>query len=401
MKILFLCHRYPFPPNRGGKIRPFHILKHLSRTHDVTVAAVIRSEDGIHGDTDLRAYCTKTLTTPTSELASYGRAIARVSTRQPSSMGYFYSPQLAAAVRTELLSERYEMICVHCSSVAPYVASAGPIPKLLDFGDMDSQKWLAYARHRRFPLALVYGLEGCKMQRAESALARQFDLCSCTTRDELDTLRSYAAPRRSGWFPNGVDTEYFVPTAEPYDADTLCFLGRMDYYPNRECMMKFCAETFPRLRQRRPRIKLLIVGAAPSHAVRRLAREPGVVVTGSVADVRPHVRRAALSVAPLRIARGTQNKILESMAMGIPVVCSPIAARGVDAIPGEHLLTAADASESVEAILHLLENPTERRRLAAAGRARMLSHHTWDHSMRQLDRLVDECVAARSVPQRT
>jgi len=374
-------------------------LKHLSRTHDVTVAALIRTEDGIHGTSELQPYCTKMLTAPTGELASYGRAIACVPTPEPSSMGYFHSPRLAAAVRRELQSTPYDMICVHCSSVAPYVAAAGRVPKMLDFGDMDSQKWLAYARYRRFPLSLVYALEGRKMQRSEAALARQFDLCSCTTRDELDALRKHAAPRRYGWFPNGVDTDYFAPTAEPRDPDTLCFLGRMDYYPNQECMMEFCGETFPRLRQRRPRIKLLIVGAAPSRAIRRLADQPGVVVTGSVADVRPHVRCAALSVAPLRIARGTQNKILESLAMGIPVVCSPIAARGVDAVAGTHLLTANDPQEYAEVILRLLENPAERERLATAGRARILSHHTWDHSMRRFDALLEECLSARPSPR--
>jgi polysaccharide biosynthesis protein PslH len=314
-------------------------------------------------------------------------------------MGYFYSPQLAAAVGTELSRQRYDLICVHCSSVAPYVASVPGVPKLLDFGDMDSQKWLAYAARRRFPLSLVYELEGRKLRRSEVGLAQRFDFCSCTTRDELDTLRSYGTATPSGWFPNGVDTQYFTPTDEPYDGNTMCFLGRMDYYPNQESMVRFCADTLPRLRQRRPGITLLIIGANPSRAVRRLAAEPGVVITGSVADVRPYGRRAALSIAPLHIARGTQNKILESLAMGIPVVCSPIAARGVDAVPGEHLLTAGDTGTYVDTILRLLEHPAERQRLADAGRARMLSHHNWERSMHRLDRLIEECLAAAAHPR--
>ncbi len=375
------------------------MLKHLGRAHDLTVASLIRSAEEVRSEPDLRAYCSKVVLARVGELASRCRALVRLPTREPSSMGYFYSPRLAAAVRAELSKERYDLICVHCSSMAPYVASVPHVPKMLDFGDMDSQKWLAYAAHRRFPLSVGYWIEGRKLQHREAELAQRFDLCSCTTRDELDTLRSFGTATRSGWFPNGVDTEYFKPTEEPYDVDTVCFLGRMDYYPNQECVRRFCAETLPRLRQRRPGIKLLIVGANPSRAVRRLARQPGVIVTGSVADVRPHVRRAALSVAPLRIARGTQNKILDSLAMGIPVVCSPIAARGVDAVPGEHLLTAGEAGDCIEAILRLLENPAERRRLAEAGRARMLSHHGWDRSLRQFDRLIEECLAAGSAPR--
>ena len=372
------------------------MLKHLSRTHEVTLASPVRSTEEVRGQADLQACGIRTLGVHVSELTSRLRALACLATQQPASMGYFYSPRLAAAVRAALAGERYDLICVHCSAVAPYVELVRDIPKMLDFADMDSQKWRAYAAHRRFPLSLAYALEGWKLQRRERELLQRFDLCSCTTRDELDTLRNYGTGARSACFPNGVDTEYFAPTDAPFDPDTICFIGRMDYYPNLECMVRFCAETLPRLRQRRPAIKLLIVGANPSYTARRLGEYPGVTVTGSVADVRPHLRRAALSVAPLRIARGTQNKVLESLAMGVPVVCSSIAARGVDVIPGEHVLVADDPQQCVEMILRLLENAAERDRFAAAGRARMLSHHRWERSLRQFDALIEECVATHA-----
>jgi glycosyltransferase involved in cell wall biosynthesis len=150
----------------------------------------------------------------------------------------------------------------------------------------------------------------------------------------------------------------------------------------------------PQLRQRRPQVKLCIVGADPSAAVRRLGGLTGVTVTGSVPDVRPYVRASVPMVAPLNIARGTQNKILEAMAMGVPVVTSPLAAAGVDAIAGEHLLVARSAGEYVEEILRILQQPTERARLASSGRQRMLSHHSWDTSMRRLDAIVDRCAPA-------
>jgi hypothetical protein len=371
------------------------MVKHLGQAHDLTLACLIRSPEEERRTPDLRAYCSSVLLARAGELASWSRALARLPAREPASMGYFYSPRLAAAVRAALSRTRYDLICVHCSSVASYVASVPHVAKMLDFGDMDSQKWLAYAAHRRFPLSIGYAIEGRKLERMEAALAPRFDLCSCTTPDEADTLRSYGTATPIGWFPNGVDTEYFTPADEPYDADTICFLGRMDYYPNEECMVRFCREILPRLQQRRPGVRLLIVGADPSRPVRRLAGRPGVVVTGTVADVRPYARRAALSVAPLRIARGTQNKILESLAMGVPVVCSPIAARGVDAVPGVHLLTACETNEYVEVIERLLDHPAERRRLADAGRARMLLHHSWDRAMRRLDGLLEQCLAAR------
>ena len=325
-------------------------------------------------------------------VAANARMVGHLFGAAPSSMGYFRSPALHRRIRGKLAAHRFDLIVVHCSSVAPYVADVERIPKLLDFGDMDSQKWIAYSRFKPFPLSLAYWLEGSKLQRAEQRLARRFDTCTCTTRAEFETLESYATGVRTGWFPNGVDASAFQPSDEPYERDTICFVGRMDYYPNQECMFDFCERTFPRIRAKRPSVQLLIVGADPSRAVRRLGRLPGVTVTGSVDQVQPWVRRAALTVAPLNIARGTQNKILESLAMGVPCVCSRLAAKGVDAVPGEHLLAAEEPADYADAILRLLNDPAERRRFSEAGRKRMLSHHDWDQSMRRFDGIIESCM---------
>jgi sugar transferase (PEP-CTERM/EpsH1 system associated) len=310
-------------------------------------------------------------------------------------MGYFLSPLLARRVREELAARPYDLVLVHCSSVAPYVAEVTGVPKVLDFSDMDSQKWLAYAGAHGFPLSLGYRIEGTKLRRAEAELARRFDVCTCATRAETETFDSYGTGVPGDWFANGVDVDHFKPSAEPYDPDTICFVGRMDYFPNSQAMVEFCAETLPLVRARRPGTKLTIVGAEPTRAVRRLAAIPGVVVTGSVKDVRPYLRQAALTVAPLAIARGTQNKILESLAMGVPCVSSDVAAGGVDCVAGEHLLAASTPAGYAEAILRLLGDPAERLRFAEAGRARMLSHHTWESAMRRLDTILARFRAPR------
>jgi sugar transferase (PEP-CTERM/EpsH1 system associated) len=210
-------------------------------------------------------------------------------------------------------------------------------------------------------------------------------------------LKSYGAALASDWFPNGVDSEYFAPQGSDYDPDTIAFVGRMDYYPNQQCMFDFCRETLPLLKRHRPQVKLLIVGADPSPQVRRLGDIEGVKVTGSVPDVRPFVRGAALTVAPLAIARGTQNKILEAMAMGVPVVTSSAAAGGVDAVAGEHLLVADSPPAQCEAIASLLVDRERRGHFARAGRARMLSHHAWPQSMQRLDTIIARCLAAFTV----
>jgi sugar transferase (PEP-CTERM/EpsH1 system associated) len=397
MKILYVCHRFPFPPKRGGKIRPFNMIRHLARSHDVHVASLVRSAQEARDGEGLQDYCVRYDMGRVSAPVQFARMLVRLPTLSPSSLGYFYSTDLARSVRVALSREAFDLIFVHCSSVAQYVAHVERIPKIIDFGDMDSQKWLEYARYKRFPLSLGYALEGRKLEREEQRIARRFDLCTATTRAEWQTLEDYGTGVATDWFPNGVDADYFAPTCEPYDPDTIAFVGRMDYYPNQEAMFDFCLRTLPLVKASRPATKLMIVGADPSPAVRKLTEIDGVTVTGSVPDVRPFVRRAALMIAPLNIARGTQNKILEAMAMGVPVVTSSIAAGGVDARAGEHFHVASTPEEYAAAIRTITSNPAERARLAGGGRARMLSHHSWDKSMRRLDAIIDRCVASRAL----
>jgi sugar transferase (PEP-CTERM/EpsH1 system associated) len=397
LRILYVCHRFPFPPKRGGKIRPFNMIRHLSASgHEVTVASLARSAQEADEGRGIAAHCAHYEIAEVRDLAQMARMVLRLPTPTPSSMGYFYSPILAWRVRGLLARKRYDLIFVHCSSVAQYVAGVRDIPKILDFGDMDSQKWLEYARYKPFPLSTGYWLEGKKLEREERRLARLFDLCTATTRAEWETLESYRTGVATDWFPNGVDSDYFAPSAAPYETDTICFVGRMDYYPNQECMFDFCANVLPRIQARRPQAKLIIVGADPSPAVKRLGQLPGVTVTGSVPDVRPYLQRSALMVAPLNIARGTQNKILEAMAAGVPVVTSAVAAGGVHAVPGEHFHVGNTAEECAAAVLRILEDRRERARLAAAGRSRMLSHHAWDRCMQGLDHVIERCMATFS-----
>ena len=392
MNVLFVCHRFPFPPKRGGKIRPFNMIRHLARDHRVTVASLVRSEAEEREGAGLAAHCAGFEVGRVSDPIQTLRMVARLPTSVPSSLGYFYSSPLARRIRELLARQRFDLIVVHCSSVAQYVEHVEGIPKILDFGDMDSQKWLEYANYKPFPLSLGYALEGRKLEREERRLASRFDMCTATTRAEWETLEGLRAAASTGWFPNGVDSEFFAPADTPYKPDSLAFVGRMDYFPNQECMFDFCANVLPRIRERRPNATLSIIGADPSAAVLRLGRLPGVTVTGSVPDVRPHVRAAEVMVAPLNIARGTQNKILEGMAMGIPVISSRVAAGGVDAEPGSHLLVASNADEYVEQVMRVLGQPGERDRLARAGRERMLTHHAWPASMQRFDAIIARCI---------
>jgi sugar transferase (PEP-CTERM/EpsH1 system associated) len=388
MKVLFLCHRVPYPATSGSKIRPFNTICHLSaQGHRVTVASLARSAEEAQAAAGLGAYCERALIEVIPDQVAWLRTAASLASTRPMSFGYFYSPRLARRTAQELDSGSYDLVFVHCSSMGDYVRDARGAVTVLDYCDMDSQKWREYAAYRAFPLSTAYWLEAVRLEHAERRLGARYDLCTCATAVEIASLRELGITTPSDWFANGVDATQFTP-APDYDPELIVFVGRMDYYPNQQAVLMFCRDVLPRLRMRRPELRFAIVGANPTRAVRNLARLPGVSVTGWVSDVRPHVTRAALTVAPLTIARGTQNKILESMAMGVPVVCSAVAARGVDAVPGEHLLAAATTAEYIEAIERILDSPALRAQLALAGRARVLSHHSWKHSMERLDALI-------------
>lgn len=399
MRILYVCHRFPYPPKRGGTIRPFNMIKHLHEVgHEVVVCSLTRSDELTRDAQGIAPFCTEFHLAQVDNRFQTLRMALTAPTPLTASASFFHSTRLNRTIRRLLAEQKFDLIFVHCSSVAHYVEHVQGIPKILDFGDMDSQKWLEYAQHKPFPLSLGYWWEGVRLRADEKRLARKFDLCTTITRAECQTLIDYDTGTPTDWFPNGVDNGFFAPVTEAHDPDTIAFVGRMDYFPNQQCMIDFCRDTLPLLKARRPAIKLTIVGADPSPAIRALGDIPGVTVTGTVPDVRSYVTRAALTVAPLRIARGTQNKILEAMAMGIPVVCSNVAAGGVDAVPGEHFLTADTPADLADAILRVLDEPALRERLARVGRERVLSNHAWPSSMRRLDAIIERCVAGVANP---
>lgn len=395
VKILFLSHRFPYPPTRGDKIRSFNMVKHLHASgHQVSVASMARSVEEAEDCEGIAEYCEDFILCRVGAFWQGLRMILRLFSRQPSSMGFFYSARLHRAVKKLLKEKDFDLIIVFSSSAAQYVSHVGHIPKLLDFCDMDSQKWLAFSGFKPWPISMGYWLEGMKLLAAEKKLAHEFDLCSCATAFETDTLESYQTGAESGVFANGVDFDFFQPSDQGYKKHNISFIGRMDYYPNEECVLSFCKNILPALRQKYPDVSFTIIGAEPPESVRALDALPGVTVTGTVDDIRPYVQQSHVMVAPLEIARGTQNKILEGMAMGVPVISSANAARGVDAVAGKHIYAACTPDDYIASISRLFEDEDERNRLALAGRERVVSHHNWPHAMQQFDDLIERCISS-------
>ena len=390
MKILFLCHRLPFPPQRGGKIRPFNMIRHLAVSHEVVVATLARSADELAAGQELHRYCHGLHVGRISRPASWARFALYGMSTAPATFGYFYSPELARTVRKLLDTGGFDAIVVHCSSMGPYVAGHSACRKVMDFGDADSEKWFEYSRTEPFPLSQAFRLEGRKVRRYEAWLGKQFDACSVNAPRERDVLAGYVHTPISV-IPNGVDLEYFEPTrssGRSYVPNRLVFTGNMSYRPNVEAVQHLVTAVLPRIRREIPDVQLCIVGMDPTPAVQRLAEGDRVVVTGKVDDIRPYFDSAAVAVAPLRVARGLQNKVLEAMAMRVPVVASPAAFEGVSAVAGRDLLVAADPTAFSRAVVTLLSDRAARERYAAAGRRCVETSHNWSRLLQRLEDLV-------------
>jgi len=395
MKILFLCHRLPYPPKRGGKIRPFNMIRYLGQSHNVTVATLARSWRELQEGQPLRQYCHELHIGRIATVRGWGRFALRAVTPVPSTFAYFHSPWLRRKINALLQREAFDVILVHCSSMGMYVAHHARCRKVMDFGDADSEKWFEYARRAPFPLSVAFRLEGAKVRRWERWLGERFDACSVIADSEREFLARFIRTPIEV-IPNGVDLEYFQPTRSPrhYNPRRLVFTGNMSYRPNVDAVRYLVAELLPRIRSQMPAAELSIVGMDPPPAVRRLADGHRVTVTGRVDDVRPYLEEAAVAVAPLRVARGLQNKILEAMAMKVPVIASPAAAQGICALRDRDLLVAAGPDSFARAVLTLLRDPATREYHAAAGRAYVEQNHNW----RQLLPRLEQHLAPHNVP---
>jgi hypothetical protein len=392
MKVLFVCHRFPYPPIRGGKIRPFNMIRWLSRSHEVTVASIARSTEEYEKGKGIASHCHRYLGGVVPPIRAWLQALGCALSSRPSSLGYFYVPALYRKIQDLLTREAFDLIWVHCSSAAQYVLNHTRCYRVMDFGDMDSEKWYQYARRRSFPLSLIYRLEGLKLRRYEKMLALNFDECTVIAERERKVLHSYGLDVPVTVIPNGVDLEFFRNDAKDYDPQSLVFLGRMDYYPNIDGVLYFCREILPLIRKQVPEASFTIVGSNPVSRVRELAKTPGVSVTGEVPDVRPYVHKAAVSVVPLRVASGIQNKVLESMAMRVPVVATSRAAEGVDALAGEHLLIEESPEAFAASVVAIMRDQGLRRRLGEAGRRRVEERNSWQACLEVLDRILDPVV---------
>ena len=389
--VLFLSHRLPYPPNKGDKVRSYHVLKHLVARHRVTLGTFMDDPADEQYLPEVRAMCADLHVSRLRPVQAMARSTRALVTREALSLAYYRDRPLSDWVRQLRGSGHIDALLVFSSSMLPYSREFSA-PMVVDFADVESEKWAEYGRTRAWPMSWVYRREGRMLRATEREGAARSRWSLFATEAEAALFRRIApeSADRVEVMGNGVDSAYFAPCEDrpsPYADDEIpfVFIGTMDYWPNIDAVKWFVKDMLPSLQRRWPGLRLYVVGRNPTPAVLRLASDT-VRITGTVPDVRPFVQHARAVVAPVRLARGIQNKVLEAMAMGRPVVATQRCVQAIDAQVDEHLLAADDAAGFVRELSGLLESPTRAARIGKAARERIVARYGWGPRLSGLDR---------------
>ena len=402
--VLLLVHRLPYPPNKGDKVRSYHLLKHLVAQHRVFLGTFVDDpDDERHVDT-VRKMCADVHVEKLVPRMARLRSLTGLLQQQALSVRYYQSAGMQGWVKKTWAEQKIDVAVVFSSVMAQFLDDAGytegASPMVVDFVDVDSFKWTQYADQHAWPLSWLYRREGQRLLGYERAVAARSQRSFFVTENEASLFRRCApecAPSVQA-LSNGVDSDYFSPDpsrpspfaqdgARPEDIP-LVFTGAMDYWPNIDAVTWFVRDILPALRADWPGLRFFIVGRSPTPAVQALA-SPSVVVTGTVPDVRPYLQHAVVVVAPLRVARGLQNKILEAMSMARPVVASRSCVDAIDARVGDELISATTSADFVGAIDDLLRMPARAAAVGHAARQRVVAGYSWRAHMQGFDRYLN------------
>ena len=393
--VLFLAHRLPFPPDKGDKIRSFHLFEHLCDRYRVHLGTFVDDPNDEQYVDHVESMCTSAKILRLRPTMAKIRSLTALLTGDALSIPYYFDRRMAEWVNDVTAQEQIGSAVVYSSPMGQYVNSSrfAQLRRVMDFVDVDSDKWAQYASGKRWPMSWVYKREARTLLNFEKEVAGRFDASMFVTQNEVD-LFATLAPDVSGKLHaigNGVAVDYFDPATElasPYSGAVrpLVFTGMMDYWANVDAVAWFATEVFPTIRSAIADAEFWIVGASPTPEVTALADQSGVHVTGRVPDVRPYLRHAALGVAPLRIARGIQNKVLEALAMGLPVLATEHAASGLEASQSVPLFVEDEPARLASRAIEFL-NEDSREHVSDAARRYVIEHYGWAERLTDFERV--------------
>jgi sugar transferase (PEP-CTERM/EpsH1 system associated) len=385
VNILFLTHRLPYAPNRGDRARAYHLLREMSGWSDVHLVSLVHSRDEADQQHLLRSLVRTVAVAPVTRYRNAVRAVALLPTSVPTTHSLLHAPAVARIVDEVAARERIDLVFCYCTGIAwalDLPALRGR-PVVLDMVDVDSEKWAALVHRSRPPKSWIFARETRRLRPVERRLALSSRLTLVVTEHEAQILRAFAPGAQIQVLGNGVDLERLRPRGDTArDPRAVVFCGVMNYAPNVEGVLWFAREVLPMVRASNPGATFTIVGSDPVEDVRRLAAQPGIEVTGAVPDVRPYLWRASVSVAPLLTARGVQNKVLEAVAAGTPVIVTPPVAAGLPAALAGSCRVAESPAAFASALTEWLNrSPAERESIVSQAALEPLS---WERQLTPL-----------------
>jgi len=375
--VLFVTHRVPFPPDKGDRIRDCHLLRLLGKHGRVHLATLVDEPVSDEAVQFLSGTCAKVTAVPVGRFYAL-RGMRTFLLGGTFSEGVFRSGRFATAVRQLVSEVKFDVAVASATGVARYLRLPGlqNATKVVDMVDVDSEKWYDYAAASDPVRKWVYESEARQLRKRETAICRWADAVTVASSSEAAMLRELAGTTNVHAVTSGVDTRYYTP-AQPGPESGCLFMGSLNTPQNVDAITWFAQTVWPHLRHRRPEARLRIIGRRPAPAVRAAGDIPGIEVLDNVSDVRPYLAQTAVVVAPVRLARGLQTKVLEAMSSGKAVIATPEVLAGFDSqdLPAK---SAAEPDEWVESVCWLLENDGERRRLGQAGRRYVERYHDWN-----------------------
>jgi len=395
MRILWLKSDLLLPLDKGGKLRTWHLMRHLARRHDITYLAFAEPDTPrahIDGMREVAARV-ETITRsdpPKGSLRFYLDVAAHLADPLPYAVGKYRSAAYRHRLESLLATNPFDLIV--CDFLVPVVNLPPilPCPAVIFTHNVESEIWRRHAETRTQPIArALMAAQYRRMLRFERRALARFDgvlAVSDADRAAFDRLYPNAIGQPALVVPTGVDVEYFDASPSDTASNTLVFTGSMDWLPNEDAMLFFCRDILPLVRAEEPETRLVVVGRSPTPAVQSLAREYGIEVTGRVDDVRPYMRDASVYVVPLRVGGGTRLKIFEAMAMGKAVVSTTVGAEGLPVTHGEHLLLADEPRAFARSVVRLLRDRERRRQLEQAARALVVDRYDWSVVAGELER---------------
>jgi sugar transferase (PEP-CTERM/EpsH1 system associated) len=394
VNVLLLTHRLPYAPNRGDRIRSFHLLRQLAAAHDVSLLSLAHDRDEAGHAADLTGLCRDVEVAMAPRLTNLARGAASLPGTRPLTHSLLSSPEAGPALGRLVARRHPDVVVAYCTGMAQYVFGEplADVPFVLDMVDVDSEKWRDQAAASRGPMRWIYGREQRTLAAFEAEATAAAACTLLTTERERRALAAAVPGADIRIVQNGIDLAHFSAPAPPAPSSTVVFTGVMNYEPNVEGVTWFVRDVWPAVRAARRDARFVIVGAQPSAAVQALA-SADVLVTGSVPDTRPYLWDAAVAVAPLRRARGIQNKVLEALAAGVPVAVTPVVSEGLPLEVAPAVKVAASAAEFAEVVVALLGlAPTARRTLADQAPLQRLS---WSERLAPVSDLVAQAASRR------